>query len=844
MKKSVLIIVYLMIFANASFSEELVITDIENHWAKELIYEMISEGVAVIDGTNFEPDKKLNQSEVIMYINKFLGYSNIKDKRYIGYGEYEINKNQEWYENEFEIAHYLGYIDKDNNEYFRDVDKKFLVKLLNNVISIRTSRSKDSNIDDSNYLPSRDFDSNEEISNFLDSGIVTENDGYLDINSEITKAEFYMILDKIFGKLCESEVEIENEIVKEENFTIKYSNASITNKKISSDILIYPSVSGEITFENCQIDGSIYILSSNIGELRLENTVVDNVIFTSHRYLKKDTDIVINNSIINDVFYKQNFIKNTVVSKDSSIGKTISQKQVPIDLITEIYYAPYKHTTYDIDMNYIYNIAYRELKVQLKGDEIIYLKDGRKFKDPSIEIVDGENFEYTISYAIYKNGILTPNGILDNKEGKYRIDYWINEMTDYGYDMSNLVSRTVIIDKSGEKELVEISEVIVDEEEIDSLNESSELEDDSNIEKMKNEELSEVAIDENMTNTEKRIRETSEEMIDYLKKLPPISSRGKFEYYDDLKNAILDVEDCIYILENYYDFNKEAIEAFENFERLEIARATLKSWKKEIDIEAEQYGNETREGLKERITSVLDKLPESAESAKKTTDIDVLRRETDTIESNIEIFTNWEGDKDEILNLTNYYRLSIAKERINQIEDMSEGELKLINKMNRKLQHYELTDMIAAGSWYRELLEFKDEIEALSERERGLLNKERVMRIYDYIDNAPIFAIAEYEFQNNQVDYFNYIEENRIFIPNSMSFEFQREYRKTIELKVLEYINVGKFNYKVEFHNYDTLDPTEYLVILKDDINDINLLLVIKTKKLFDYEDTSRYFGQ
>jgi hypothetical protein len=252
------------------------VTDIEKHWAKEMIQKWVERDIIHGNGKGeFQPEKLITKAELYTIINNVLGYT---DTNTTGFNDV---KSQDWYYNDLLKARSAGYLTVyDNNkvnpkEYVRRQDafkaivEAFKIKINNDEEKLNFSDEK--KINPYAYGAVKSLVKNGAVLRFSNNTIRP--------NDYISKVELLSVIDKLIGEYID----------KPGTYTLSKDNKGIVivNSKdviikdstIKSSLIIAQSVGdGEVTLENSTVEGDVHVQGGGENSIKLKNCKIASII--------------------------------------------------------------------------------------------------------------------------------------------------------------------------------------------------------------------------------------------------------------------------------------------------------------------------------------------------------------------------------------------------------------------------------------------------------------------------------------------------------------------------------------------------------------------------------------
>lgn len=269
-RKITLIFLVLMFLVSYSTlaSENVVFTDIENHWAKDLIEKKYSEGLieGYPDGT-FKPDEALTKGQLIAIINRSFGLSNAEENHFK-----DVTVN-DWYKKEVDKAEYYKYIDGLEIRGDEVATPRDAVMMVSHLLDLEVDE-ENLEIKDIDKLSSKEekmFKMFEELG-YMNS----KSNESINPDKELNRAEILSITDKVLGYIVKNQDDVKN-IPLDSNITVIGQNIILNDIEVN-DMYVSPGVKSNLEISNSKIKGNLNILSDKgMDKFVIENTRVKNV---------------------------------------------------------------------------------------------------------------------------------------------------------------------------------------------------------------------------------------------------------------------------------------------------------------------------------------------------------------------------------------------------------------------------------------------------------------------------------------------------------------------------------------------------------------------------------------
>lgn len=254
------------------------LTDIPNNWAKKAILAAVSNGLLVGSKNKVEPAAKLKRSEMAAIINRAFGAAQKGD-----ISKFADIKPGKWYVDEMAKAVQMGTFSGENNKMrpddFITRQEAFVVlarafKLTSNDIKSLDKFKDNSNINEW---------AKPEISALAAAGYINGNKGFLNPNSNISRAEFAQVMYNILKSYIKSAGTVTS--VPEGNVMINVPDVTLKGVTIKGDLIIGDGVgTGNVTLDAVKVEGRTVVRGGGKNSIHVINgstitgtVIVDNV---------------------------------------------------------------------------------------------------------------------------------------------------------------------------------------------------------------------------------------------------------------------------------------------------------------------------------------------------------------------------------------------------------------------------------------------------------------------------------------------------------------------------------------------------------------------------------------
>ncbi|MCK8060696.1 MULTISPECIES: carbohydrate binding domain-containing protein [unclassified Fusibacter] len=252
--------------------------DSSDHWAENTISKWIDDGIVNgYEGGMFKPDASITRAEFYTLIHNVISLDRMTEMPFT-----DVKEN-DWYFEAVAFAYECGLTDGYPDGSFRpmnQITREEVAVVLSNLLELAkvdelTELSKFYDFDDS------DTWNRSALESLLKKGLLTGYpDNTLRTNSDITRAEAVVLLDRIFGQRYlepgtygGSSGELETI---DGNVTISAADVRLENTIIRGDVFITENVGeGEVHLANVTIEGDIVVKGGGENSLYFENVNIN-----------------------------------------------------------------------------------------------------------------------------------------------------------------------------------------------------------------------------------------------------------------------------------------------------------------------------------------------------------------------------------------------------------------------------------------------------------------------------------------------------------------------------------------------------------------------------------------
>ncbi len=265
----VLLIIALLCPNTVFAIDKRVFSDIENHWASEVIEVWYAQDLVkgYPDGS-FKPDNSVTRAEFISMVNNIYGYS-YKTTQYM-----DIDV-RDWYYSAATIAKSNGYMDWHNSPYFygnQAITREEVCAILYRVIQLEKTDSDKvlSFFTDEFNDWSKDY-----IASLVVAGYLS---GYPDksfrASNTITRAESVVMLNQVMGTIYDTEGSYDGEYTLKhpKNVTITSSDVHLSNMVIVGDLILAAGIgNGDVELTNITVLGRTIVNGGGLSTITITN---------------------------------------------------------------------------------------------------------------------------------------------------------------------------------------------------------------------------------------------------------------------------------------------------------------------------------------------------------------------------------------------------------------------------------------------------------------------------------------------------------------------------------------------------------------------------------------------
>ncbi len=484
MNKKVIFIISLLTFMSV-FNVSFAFSDIENHWASEMINEYKEyKFILGYDDNLFKPDNNMTRAEFVTVINKILG-ADSESAKYIP----DISRD-DWYYHEIRKAVKLGIIQGDDLGYIRPNDlitREEATIILTRAFKIKNAYTIKTNAQDAYQISKW---ARGEFYAVVNYGYITGyEDNTLRPQNTITRAEVITIISRIIPNILPINIysgEIKgNTLVYEDNTVLTdlvidgslfISNDALKtlnakNVKVAGDLIV--SNKEKSVVKNIKTNGVIYEFTTGLEELityqddeyGIRFTIPESVVMKKNEEENinyKLKDLLVISADVNDEYYLKSVesIARTRAYQYDNIYEL--REEGTVDGRKYVLYADYRNQNMLVIArdNVVYEIRFFNIESENLVDNVLstieffeteLVKDcvNRTYKNSKL----GLKFVYKDKFIAVDDSYNT--GIINEEESFFKLIVQVNTITDmHKYTLDEIKEMLALI-TSEDGEIIE-----------------------------------------------------------------------------------------------------------------------------------------------------------------------------------------------------------------------------------------------------------------------------------------------------------------------------------------------------------------------------------------------------
>ncbi|WP_132995608.1 S-layer homology domain-containing protein [Sporanaerobacter acetigenes] len=242
-------------------------TDIEGHWAKEYILELVEKEIVkgYSDGT-FRPENNITRAEFYKIVNYMM---KIREEENV---EFKDVSSKDWFYLEVKKGVKAGYIEKGEalkpNE---PITREEVVKIIGIVFDIKNEDYK------LNFKDYKEIDKSVEIylKGMVEKGYISGySDGTFRAKKNITRAEAAKIIMGVGNEILDVKGEYRKDI--KGNLVVSSSDVVLKNMTVEGNLYIV--CEGSFKASNLNVKGKVYIMGGEKGSISFEKSTMGSIV--------------------------------------------------------------------------------------------------------------------------------------------------------------------------------------------------------------------------------------------------------------------------------------------------------------------------------------------------------------------------------------------------------------------------------------------------------------------------------------------------------------------------------------------------------------------------------------
>ena len=260
----------------AAFADETTASDLDGHWAENVITEWMDYGIinGYEDGT-IRPNNKITRAEMTAMLDRVMDYQTKADNTFSDLGD-------SWYTDVILKANAAGVISGYPDGTVKPdatITRQEAVAMFSRVLSLDTKNAPEATFTDNADVAGWAKDA---VNAMAAADYIHGSDGQFRPNDGITRAEVVTILNNIFDKLYQKAGEYTGDV--DGSAVINTDQVTLKDMTISGDLIIAEGVGdGHVVLDNVTVDGKLIVRgggensviirgNSSIGTVTVERT--------------------------------------------------------------------------------------------------------------------------------------------------------------------------------------------------------------------------------------------------------------------------------------------------------------------------------------------------------------------------------------------------------------------------------------------------------------------------------------------------------------------------------------------------------------------------------------------
>lgn len=261
----------LMMVPFAAFADETTASDLDGHWAENVITEWMDYGIinGYEDGT-IRPNNKITRAEMTAMLDRVMDYQTKADNTFSDLGD-------SWYTDVILKANAAGVISGYPDGTVKPdatITRQEAVAMFSRVLSLDTKNAPEATFTDNADVADWAKDA---VNAMAAADYIHGSDGQFRPNDGITRAEVVTILNNIFDKLYQKAGEYTGDV--DGSAVINTDQVTLKDMTISGDLIIAEGVGdGHVVLDNVTVDGKLIVRGGGENSVIIKgDSKIDNI---------------------------------------------------------------------------------------------------------------------------------------------------------------------------------------------------------------------------------------------------------------------------------------------------------------------------------------------------------------------------------------------------------------------------------------------------------------------------------------------------------------------------------------------------------------------------------------
>lgn len=255
----------------AAFADETTASDLDGHWAENVITEWMDYGIinGYEDGT-IRPNNKITRAEMTAMLDRVMDYQTKADNTFSDLGD-------SWYTDVILKANAAGVISGYPDGTVKPdatITRQEAVAMFSRVLSLDTKNAPEATFTDNADVADWAKDA---VNAMAAADYIHGSDGQFRPNDGITRAEVVTILNNIFDKLYQKAGEYTGDV--DGSAVINTDQVTLKDMTISGDLIIAEGVGdGHVVLDNVTVDGKLIVRGGGENSVIIKgDSKIDNI---------------------------------------------------------------------------------------------------------------------------------------------------------------------------------------------------------------------------------------------------------------------------------------------------------------------------------------------------------------------------------------------------------------------------------------------------------------------------------------------------------------------------------------------------------------------------------------